>query len=246
MQPALGLGFARPTAGALVAVVSAIRAGSDGLGAGPAADAGVALVVQRVVGDALFEQARPDALLGGVRQGADLHQMELAVPGDDRLLGADGRLVAADAAHPGGASDGGPLQDLDLAVVAAAVGVGLIERSPMKRLVLGDRQLRLEHVDLKAVLLHDTVPQVERLLELVAGVEVEDVGRRRVLRQQRQEEAPLGAERRPHRQARRVALVGPGEDLVGRGRLEPLALGGEVRQEGVGGLLARRRRGGEG
>ena len=116
----------------------------------------------------------------------------------------------------------------------------------MKRLVLGDRQLRLQHVDLDAVLLDNTVLQVERLLELVARVEVEDVGRRRELRDQREQEATLGAEGRPHREARRVALVGPSEDLVGSGRLEPLTLGGEVRQESGRGRLARRRWRGEG
>src|SRR5690349_15371818 len=96
VQPALSLRRATPATGALVGF--AFR---DGAGAGPATDAGEALVVERIVRDVLVENPLPDVFLRPVRQRADLHQVELLIPLDDRRPSAVGALVATDAAHPG-------------------------------------------------------------------------------------------------------------------------------------------------
>src|SRR5690242_11443515 len=111
MQPALGLRGAAPAAGALVGF-----AFGDGAGAGPAADAGEALVVERVVRDVLVENPLPDVFLRPIRQRADLHEVELLVPLDDRRPSAVGALVATDAAHPGMVFGRRVAQHLHLAV----------------------------------------------------------------------------------------------------------------------------------
>ena len=77
MQSALGLGEAAPAAGAVV--FSRIHRA----GARPAADAGVALIVQGIVGDVVVGDELPDHLLRPVRERTDLHQAELFIPADD-------------------------------------------------------------------------------------------------------------------------------------------------------------------
>ena len=79
-------------------------------------------------------------------------------------------------------------------------GIRLVERPAVQRFVLRHRELRLQQVDLDAVLLGDAVAQVERLLELVARLEVEHVRFRRDLGQHRQDHAAFRPEGRGHRQ----------------------------------------------
>src|SRR5262245_37258120 len=55
----------------------------DGVGAVGAADAGVGLVVQLVVGDAVGHDVRPDLLLIPGSQRAELDEIELLIPFDD-------------------------------------------------------------------------------------------------------------------------------------------------------------------
>src|SRR6476620_8913232 len=74
VQAALDLACAAPAAGALV------LAEHHGPRAGPAADARVALIVQRVVRNVFVGDQLPDILLRPVRQRADLHEAELLVP----------------------------------------------------------------------------------------------------------------------------------------------------------------------
>src|SRR5215204_4853157 len=123
VQPAFRLRRSAPAAGALV------FAEHDRAGAGPAADAGVALVVQRVVGDVVFGDQGPDVLLGPVGQGADFDQAELFVPADDGGFGPVGALVAADGAGPGVEALDGFHVHGQLAVGAAAAGVTDVERA---------------------------------------------------------------------------------------------------------------------
>ena len=108
--------------------------------------------------------------------------------------------------------------------------------------VLGHGQLRLQHVDLDAVLLGDAVAQVERLLELVAGVEIEDV------RLAARSSASIARITQPSG-PKAVAIVsygaksldGPGDDLLGRGGFERGAgLGQFGQQFGRGFKLERR------
>lgn len=197
MQAAFGFAGAAPAAGTFVGFTF-----GNSPGAGPATDAGVTLVVQRIVRHVLCENAIPNVFLRKVRQRADLHEIELFIPTDDRGLGPIGTLVAADATHPGVFALGGLAQHFDLAIEAALIGVRLVERPAVQRLVFGNRQLRLEHVDLDAIFLRDAISQVERLLKLVAGVEIKDISLRRYLGEHRQNHTPLGAKRGGHREVR--------------------------------------------
>ena len=85
VQSALRLACAAPTARPF------ILAEHHCTRAGPAANAGVALVVKRVVGDVFVGDPLPDVLLGPVGQRTDLHQAELLVPADAAEQFVDGR-----------------------------------------------------------------------------------------------------------------------------------------------------------
>src|SRR5918993_3303610 len=69
--------------------------------AGPATDARIAAIVQWVVRDVVRGDIGAHILEGPAHQRVDLDQTELAVPADDRRIGAIGRLVAAHRADPG-------------------------------------------------------------------------------------------------------------------------------------------------
>src|SRR3984893_190293 len=90
VQAALLLDLARPAPGPLILAVG------DRPGAGPAADARVALVVQRIVGHLVLDHKCPHVPRGPRQQRVDLDQVELGVPLDDAGRGAVHRLVAAD------------------------------------------------------------------------------------------------------------------------------------------------------
>src|SRR5687768_8281634 len=95
MDAALGLAKARPAAGALIGV------GGHGLGARPASDALVAVVVELVVGQLVDVQIGPHVRLGPGGQRVDLDQAVGVVPFHDAGVGAVGGLVAADGGDPG-------------------------------------------------------------------------------------------------------------------------------------------------
>ena len=78
VQAAFFFDQAGPAAGALVV------AGGNGARAGPAADAGITLIMQGIVGDVVIGDQLPDFLLRPVGQGTDFHQTEFLVPADDR------------------------------------------------------------------------------------------------------------------------------------------------------------------
>ena len=103
------------------------------------------------------------------------------------------------------------------------------------------RQLRLQQIDLDAVLLRDPIAQVERFLKLVAGFQIEHVRFRRDLRQHRQDDAALRPKGRGHRQVRGVTLDAPGDDLLRRGRFQPLAGGCQARPSSSGVGSSRRK-----
>src|SRR5262249_34584441 len=145
VQAALGLGKPAPAASALVFTQQ------HGPRAGPAADARVALVVQRIVGNVVLADEAPDLLLRPVGQRADLHQAEFLVPGDDRGLGPVGALVPADCAGPGVHADHRLLQHLHLAIEAALIGIGAIEWPAVLLFILLDRRVGLLHFHRDAV-----------------------------------------------------------------------------------------------
>src|SRR5262245_22350678 len=111
MDAALGLVRAGPAAGAVV------LAGGDGPRAGPAADAGITPVVERVVGDLVLHDEAPDILLGPRRERIELDEAELAVALDDGGVRPVWGLVAPDGADPCVEADEGLLERDDFADV---------------------------------------------------------------------------------------------------------------------------------
>src|SRR5262249_53728422 len=150
VQAALLLRRAAPAPGAL------ILAKHHRSRARPATDARKALIVQRVVRNVMVRNQFPDVFLGPIGQRADLHQSELLVPAHDRNARTiAGSLVATNAAHPGAPTDHRLAQDLYLAIAAALVGVCLVKRTAVQRLVLFDGRLGPAHLDLHAIALGD-------------------------------------------------------------------------------------------
>src|SRR5262249_25011506 len=145
VQAALLLHRPCPAAGALVLAVA------DGPRAGPAADARVAPVVQRVVGHLVLDDERPHLAPRPGKQRVDLHQAELPVPLHHAGGGPTGRVVPGDGADPGVVPSDRPPQGQDLAVVTALVGPDAVQRTAVLRLVLRHAQLRPDVLDLDAV-----------------------------------------------------------------------------------------------
>ena len=126
------------------------------------------------------------------------------------------RLVAADRTHPGVVADECPAERDDLAVVAALVGLVDVKGAGVPGLVLRHGQFRTDELHRDTVPLPQPLAQVERLGELVAGVEVEDAHRRFDPGEHVQDAAALGAERRRHRQPRVEVPHRPAQDVLGR------------------------------
>ena len=202
------------------------RSSSPGVtaGAGPATDARIASIMQRIVGHVFAENAIPDVALGPGRQRADLHQAEFLVPADNRRLGAGGALVAADAGRPGVETGRHAVQHRHLAVEAATIGVVLVDRPAMNRLVLRDRKLRPLQVDDHAIALGDAITQLKRLRKLVAGVEIKDIDPRLDLRQHGDDHAAFRPQAGGHGEAREVGFHRPGENFFRRGPFQGLTL----------------------
>jgi len=104
--------FPPPAAGADV------FAQADGAGAGGAADAGVELVVQGVVGDLVLADVGPDFLFAPVGQGVEFFQAMGGVETAHRERFASGGLLGAHAGDPGFFPREGPLQGFHFAYLA--------------------------------------------------------------------------------------------------------------------------------
>ena len=102
----------------------AALAAAAGLGARRAADRGVALVVQRVVGQVALVDARPEVALGPVGERVVLPHRALVVELDELRVGARGGLLAADAGDPRVGAGQRALERGDLSVAAAVRGPG--------------------------------------------------------------------------------------------------------------------------
>src|SRR5512133_2645342 len=105
-----------------------ILAGADRLGAMGAADRRVALVVQRVVRNAVLADVVPDVLLRPVRDRVQLPEPEAPVPGELRRAGPVLGVLAADPGDP--CVDAGErlAHRLDRADAAAGGGSALPQR----------------------------------------------------------------------------------------------------------------------
>src|SRR2546422_2492382 len=121
VDAALELVRAGPAARALLLALA------DGAGARDAADRRVARVVQRVVRNLVDVDVGLDALRVPVGQGLDLPDAVTLAPFHLLGAGAGGGLLAADAGDPGVVAGESALERLDLAGVAAPVGVRLPE-----------------------------------------------------------------------------------------------------------------------
>src|ERR1700730_13793347 len=119
MDPALELVRPRPPSGAFV------LADEDGTRAGHAADRRIARVVQRVVRNLVYVDVRLDALRVPVHHGLDLPHPVTVRPLDALCICAGQCLLPPDAGDPGVVRRERALERLDLADVAAAVGLAL-------------------------------------------------------------------------------------------------------------------------
>src|SRR4029453_1061306 len=185
-----------------------------------AADARVALIVQRIVRNVVLRNQPPDLLFRPVGQRADLYQAELFVPADDRHLGPVGALIAADGAGPGVHAEHGLVKHLHFAVGTALVGVGAIERAVVDLFVLLDRVGGPLQFDRDAVAAFDFLTKIEGLLKLIARVEVEDRRGRGDLGQHVNQDHPLRTKGRRHGEPRREALGRPAEDVWRLGQFQ--------------------------
>src|SRR3954451_21423780 len=132
MDPALELVGAGPAARALF-LVRRDRAGARDAPDRPEAD-----IVERVVGNLVDVDVGPHAFLVPVREGVQLPDVVALRPLHLRGRRAARRLAAADARDPGAVRLEGVEERLDLADVAAAVGIGLPEVRPLLPVLLRD------------------------------------------------------------------------------------------------------------
>src|SRR6476661_10105409 len=136
MDAAFELVGARPAAGALLLLRGRRPRARD------APDRAEADVVEWVVGNLVDRDVGPDALLVPVGERVQLPDLVALGPLHLRRLRAARRLVAADAGDPGVVRLERVQQRLDLADVAAAVGVGLPEVRTLLLVLLGDGDQR--------------------------------------------------------------------------------------------------------
>ncbi len=130
--------------------------------------------MERVVRDLVDVDIRPHALLVPVGERVDLEDLIALRPLDLRRLGSARRLVAADAGDPGVVRLERLHERLDLADVAAAVGIALPEVRALGAMLLGDRRDRgLD--ELQLVLLHERITRVVGLAEEEVRVELDRV-----------------------------------------------------------------------
>src|ERR1035437_3040524 len=120
--------------------------------AGDATDRWVALVVQRVVRDLVDLEVGPDSLLAPVGEGMDAPETVALRPLDLLQPGPARRLVATNARDPGAVRRQRTLERLDLADLAATVGIALPQVRALLQVLLGDRDdLRADQVQAVAL-----------------------------------------------------------------------------------------------
>src|SRR4029450_4713445 len=136
VNPALELVGTGPPARALLFILR------NRPGAGNAADRAVTRLVERVVGNLVDRDVRPDALLVPVRERVHLPDAVALRPLELRRLGPARRLVATNARDPSVVRLERRKQGLDLADVAGAIRVALPEVRALLPVLLGDREHR--------------------------------------------------------------------------------------------------------
>ena len=189
--------------------------GGGGAGAGCTADAGVAAVVQLVVGHPVLVEVRPDLLGRPLQHRVELLEPVPLVPGRDLEVSPAGRLLAAQPGQPRAVAGEGAPQRLDLADPAALVTTldGVVEAVLA---VLGRPRGDLlgvgaDHPDHRPVALVDAVGERVGVLGQPAGVDAEDVDVEPVPDDQVGHDHALGAERVGEDRGRVVCGDGPQE-----------------------------------
>src|SRR6185369_13029181 len=94
MNATLGLDVACPATGTW------ILPGFDSLGAGPTADARIAIIMQRIVRQVIFLDVFPDLVIGPCRQRVELDHPVGIIPFDQAGICTESRLIAADPGDP--------------------------------------------------------------------------------------------------------------------------------------------------
>src|SRR5262245_6448715 len=122
MQTALGLRRSRPASRAIVLTLG------DCARAGPAADARVSPVMERIVRDVVLQYKLPDVRCRPGRDGVDFDETKPGVPLHDARLRPVRRLITPDGADPGVLSLQRPAEWHHFADVTAQVGIAVIER----------------------------------------------------------------------------------------------------------------------
>ena len=200
----------RPAAGVLT--------GGDAAGARPAADGGVAVVLQRVDQDAVLGDVLLDVLVGPAGQRRDLDLLLLLVPADDRGDHPVVGLGATQTGRPGVVPTEAVGQWLHLAQRAAQVGVALEQVLAVRRILLGHR---LHGGQVDQVHRHrrlDGVAGADGLGEVVAGVEEDHVDPGGDPRREVREHGV--AHRGGHAEPLAEGRDGPLDDVLGRRQLE--------------------------
>lgn len=173
VDAALGLGLALPSAGTLVLTLG------NGLGGVPVTDGLVAPVEKGVVSEVAAVDVFLDLLEGPVGQGVDLDETGL-VDLDDVHVSALSALAAAASGEHGGDTElaVGALSRLNLGQPVVELVVGLPELLAVLGGKLGSVGAARRTVDVEVevgVVLLDTVTEIDGLLEVVQGVEEDEV-----------------------------------------------------------------------
>src|SRR5918992_2549629 len=159
VDAALELVRARPASSPLLLV------GRRRPGAGHAADRAVASVVKRVERDLVDVDVEPDLALVPVGERVDLPDAVALGPLELRGLRAAGRLVAPDPGDPRVVGLQRLEQRLDLADVAAAVGIALPEVRALLLVLLGDGDHGWRREQPESVALDEPVARLVGLTE---------------------------------------------------------------------------------
>src|SRR5690348_1881435 len=139
-----------------------------------AADARIILVMQRVIGDVVGANVVPDLCRSPIRERIEFNESEFLIPMHFGRSSAHRRLLAANRRDP--CVEAGELlaQRIDLAQVAATVGIAAPESVAMNTLLRFGRERRRASFNANLVAEFDALHQFVCLREEKSGIESED------------------------------------------------------------------------
>src|SRR3981081_4332192 len=157
VQTALSFCSARP------APSPGIFAGLYGPRAMRATDAWIVLIMERVVRDVMFVEIAPNLFRSPIRDRIHLHQPEFSVPLDFSGILTNRSLVAANTRDPRTQLTKFAAERLNLAQIAALVGILRPEVLSVNACLRHRREQRKHSLNLYSIFLLDPVHQVVRL-----------------------------------------------------------------------------------